>query len=79
MGFFRKAAAEQPPTAIDLAAPDAEKGSIEYGDVTGSPDRVQHHIDPAMEKNVVRKLDRNLVTLVTVLCKTIQLDTEQRH
>lgn len=74
MGLFSKAVVDVPPTAIDLVAPDPEKveESAMYGEVVGS---TGHQIDPEMEKRVVRKLDKNLVTLVTVLCK--KLGTQQ--
>jgi hypothetical protein len=56
---------EPAPTASGLG--DIEKASPpSYGE--GEHTTEPYHIDPAIEKRVVRKFDRNIVPLVMALC-----------
>lgn len=67
MGLFRASAVE--PTPVDLYNQDPEKhlDNEKLEDPDGSPAPTYHAVDPALERAVVRKIDRNLVPLVTVL------------
>lgn len=72
MGLF--SAKKQLPTATDLAsynssAPepiDQEKGTADERDVAVAGQR--HHVDPIIEKRVIRKLDLTVTPLVAGLC-----------
>jgi len=82
MGFLSKFKKDEPSsvehpvedsTAISTAAPnDPEKAEVitmENGNQTPLPlPTSPPHIDPALEKRVVRKLDKRLVSLAFVLC-----------
>lgn len=69
-------AKKQVPTATDLASHDAtaqppvdaEKASSVEHDAAGGPTQ-QHHVDPVIEKRVIRKLDLTVTPLVAGLCK----------
>jgi hypothetical protein len=66
MKFFNKNAASPPAgTTEQQAEKDATPSRIENGDVPVTPNI--SHIDPEMEKRVRRKLDMNLVPLVSAL------------
>jgi len=68
MGLFRASPAE--PTAVDLATQDPEKhieGTEALEDLPGTQTADHHVIDPELERAVKRKLDWNLVPLVTAL------------
>lgn len=67
MGLFK--AAPEAPTAIDLAERDPEKPVAEnLEQVVSGDEHLGHHVvDAAMEKRVVRKMDRHLVPLVMAL------------
>lgn len=55
---------EDAPTAIAI---DEEKGHSEPHEDTAAP-VASHHVDPAIEKAVVRKLDWRLPPLLGALC-----------
>jgi hypothetical protein len=62
----------EPPTAIDLAAvADAGNVDSEKQDAVEFEGDIPHglHIDPELERRVVRKLDLRLVPLVMSLCE----------
>jgi hypothetical protein len=65
--FFKR---EESTPVADLPASnlgDIEKdGPVSYAD--GDHQHTQIHIDPAVEKRLIRKLDRNVVPLVMALC-----------
>jgi hypothetical protein len=70
MNIFR--VKQEPPTEIDFAAV-ADTGLLNTEkpaatDLEGGIQRHQHHVDPALEARVVRKLDLRLVPLVMALC-----------
>jgi hypothetical protein len=68
--FKRHEAAPAPVTEPATTASglgDIEKaGHPTYGE--GEQIQQSYHIDPVIEKRVVRKLDRNVVPLVMILC-----------
>lgn len=74
MGLFN--AKIQPPTATDLAshdrsaqAPiDPEKGTTAEDDIAVAGGQ-RHHVDPVIEKRVIRKLDLTVTPLVAGLCE----------
>ena len=71
MGLFK----DPPPTATDPIednGSDPEKAPIpaEQGS-TSSPGAAHHHVNPEVEKRVVRKLDLRFTTLVGFLCTLI--------
>ncbi|TVY86254.1 putative transporter, partial [Lachnellula willkommii] len=80
MGFLSKFKKDEPPpvedpTAISTAAPnDPEKAEVitmENGNQSSIPTPANPPpIDPALEKRVLRKLDKRLVSLAFVLCTT---------
>lgn len=79
MGFLSRFEKKIPPTADDPAAietaarlaQDPEKHEISQLERDGdSPNGTPYHVTPEMEKRVLRKLDRRLVPLVMVLCRT---------
>ncbi|TVY24197.1 MFS transporter [Lachnellula hyalina] len=92
MGFLSKFKKDEPSsvehpvedsTAISTAAPnDPEKAEVitmENGNQTPLPlPTSPPHIDPALEKRVVRKLDKRLVSLAFVLC-TYNLNSKLRN
>lgn len=63
------------PAAINTAAHlerDPEKHEISQLERDGeSPNGTPYHVTPEMEKQVLRKLDRRLVPIVMVLCRTL--------
>lgn len=70
MNLFR--VKQEPPTEIDFAAV-ADNGQIgtekpAATELEGGVQRRQHHVDPALEARVVRKMDLRLVLLVMTLC-----------
>ena len=78
MGLF--SAKKQLPTDTHLASlnnatqpsTDPEKGSTDEHDVVaagGGAGHQHHHVDPVIEKRVVRKLDLTVTPLVAGLCK----------
>lgn len=72
MGFFGKK--DSPPPSQDIIesvpAADPEKHASPQHDETATPDvcATAPTIDPAVEKRLLRKLDWNLVTLVSFFC-----------
>jgi hypothetical protein len=69
--FFKR----EEPTPITLVEPEPAApaiGDIEKANTAsykeGEHHELQHHVDPEIEKRVVRKLDRNVVPLVMALC-----------
>ncbi|KAJ4318475.1 hypothetical protein N0V94_004430 [Neodidymelliopsis sp. IMI 364377] len=72
MKFFNKNTASPPLDTIEQQAEkDATPSRIENGDVSINPNT---HIDPEMEKRVRRKLDMNLIPLVSALYLLAFLD-----
>ena len=76
MGFLSKFKKNEPsmaeyPAAVSTAAPNdpekAEAMAIENGNQSPVP-ASPPHIDPELEKKVLRKLDKRLVSLAFVLC-----------
>ena len=74
MGFLpnlrkkKSSTAEDPAVSISAAdAPDPEKDAIDHAETMRTG--VVHHVDPAIERRVVRKLDFRLIPLVMGLCK----------
>jgi hypothetical protein len=71
MHIFRRK--QEPATEIDLVAvADSGYNGTEKGTATElerSAVQHQHHVDPALEAHVVRKMDLRLVPLVMSLCK----------
>lgn len=73
MGLFKsrtagRATEPQAPTAVAQDG-EIEKGKEVWHSEDGRTNSLTDHIDPAIEKRVVRKLDRNIVPLVMALCK----------
>ena len=68
-----------PPTAVDLgdaihpstqASEDPEKGDKEVQFENNTTGVRTHHIDPELERRVVRKLDWHVPPLVAFLCES---------
>lgn len=72
MGVFSKVEKDEPPTALNTAGPDIEQGlkcsnyQKEHASINNDTQHVV--IEPELERQVRRKLDRNLVPLVFVFC-----------
>lgn len=83
MAIFSRFKKNDPSTvenpAISAAAPsDPEKAeaiAIENGNQSPNPPSPTR-IDPELEKRVIRKLDKRLVSLVFVLCKSYAVNSK---
>ena len=73
---FKKYFKNEEPTPVDLVEPEtnhAESGDMDIEKARPSYEEghiqaQEHHIDPEVEKRVVRKLDMHVVPLVMALC-----------
>jgi hypothetical protein len=75
--FRRKA---EPATDIGFAAV-ADTGHVDtekqcMAELEGGARRREHQVDPALEARVIRKMDLQLVSLVTILCRQPQTHGE---
>lgn len=69
MGFFGKKDTPPPQDTIEAApAPDPEKQTSPHNESVTPEAVVGTTADPAVEGRLLRKLDWNLVTLVSFLC-----------
>lgn len=78
MGRFFKSSEPTPTDAVTNDAVNSTGGDLEKAGETlheeGGDGQPQQHIDPEMEKKVVRKLDRHIVPLVMALYLLAYLD-----
>ena len=78
MAFGNMFKRDRPPTSEAPQTTPVATGEMEKGELTpkdGHQDHVrEHHIDPAVEKRVVKKLDRTVVPLVMALYLLAFLD-----
>ena len=82
MRIWSKVERSAPPTATDLA--DEKRASSFQSDPEKSTHGLSdqevphsHHVDPDLEKRVIRKMDWRVVPLVAALCEVGQRCTRQ--
>lgn len=60
-------------TKAEAAEPQAEKHETGDGNEVGNLSADHLHIDPELERRVVRKIDKVLIPLVMALCQSLPL------
>jgi hypothetical protein len=64
-------AANMDITKAEAAEPQSEKRETRDANLVGEGTADHLHIDPELEKRVVRKIDRTLIPLVMALCQSL--------